>query len=46
MKKVITFGTFVLFHVVHLNISEPIETLVDSLVFRFSDDQLRVTLDA
>jgi glycerol-3-phosphate cytidylyltransferase len=40
MKRVITFGTFDLFHIGHLNILERAKTLGDYLIVGVSSDQL------
>ncbi len=40
MKKVVTFGTFDLFHIGHLNILERAKTLGDYLIVGVSSDQL------
>ena len=40
MKRVVTFGTFDLFHIGHLNILERAKTLGDYLIVGISSDQL------
>ena len=40
MKRVVTFGTFDLFHIGHLNILERAKTLGDYLIVGVSSDQL------
>ncbi len=46
MKRIITFGTFDMFHVGHLNILERARSLGDSLVVGISSDQLNYSKKA